>query len=118
MFFLSTMSMSRKNLSLLRRHLARREKLTKPLSGPQFRKFHYNYRSYPHVSALSTAVNSFSGLVDARDFSSNSSSGSMQDGAQKDTIGWRALSSSAKDIIDNPMWLIPRKGTGKDAVEI
>lgn len=110
--------MSRKNLSLLRRRLAR--ELTKPSNGSRNQQFHYNFRASEHLSTLSTSATAFYDRINTREFSSDSSSSSISPSTQgssvKAEIGWKALSARANDIIDNPLWQIPRKGTGKNAV--
>jgi len=110
--------MSRKNLSLLRRRLAR--ELTKPSNGSRNEQFYYNFRASEHLSTLSTSATAFYDRVNTRGFSSDSSSSSIapststQGSSVKGDIGWKALSAQTNDIIDNPLWQIPRKGTGFD----
>ena len=112
--------MSRKNLSLLRRRLVR--ELTKPSNGSRNEQFYYNFQASEHLSTLSTSATAFYDRINTRGFSSDSSSSSIspttstQGSSVKGEIGWKALSARTNDIIDNPLWQIPRKGTGKDAV--
>jgi len=113
------MTISRKNLSLLHRQLARRE-LAKPSMELLFQPFYYNFRTYPHTASLAISATALHGHINSRRLSSNSSPSSISPPAsiqcdpQKDKIGWKALSTRINDIIDNPTWLIPRKGTGFD----
>ncbi len=110
--------MSRKNLSLLRRQLAR--ELTKPSKASRIQPFYYNIRSSNHGATLSTSATAFNDLIDTRGFSSDPSSASIassaQASSQRDNTTWKALSARTNDIIDNPLWQIPRKGTGKDVI--
>lgn len=113
------MSISRKNLSLLRRQLARRGELTKPSNGSHFQLLYCNLRTSAHFRTIVTSETVFYGRINTRGFSSDSSSSSISSSTSikgdfpKDTIGWNAFGTRISDIIDNSLWLIPRKGTGK-----
>lgn len=115
------MSISRRNLSLLQRQLARGE-LPKPSMESLFRPLYYNFRTYPQSATLATSVTALHAHIISRRVSSDSSSSfispsdSIRRVSRKDKIGWKALSTRTNDTtIDDATWLIPRKGTGKDA---
>jgi hypothetical protein len=114
------MSISRRNLSLLQRQLARGE-LPKPSMESLFQPFYHNFRTYPQTATLTTSATASHAHIISRRLSSDSSSSFISPSAsirrvrQKDKIGWKALSTRTNDTtIDDTTWLIPRKGTGKD----
>jgi len=114
------MSISRRNLSLLQRQLARGE-LPKPSMESLFQPLYYNFRTYPQSATLATSVTALHAHIISRRVSSDSSSSFISPSdyirrvSRKDKIGWKALSTRTNDTtIDDATWLIPRKGTGFD----
>jgi len=110
------MSISMKTVSLLHRELTRGKRSMESL----FQPFYCNYRTKSYDSTLGKAATAMHAHINSRtlvsDYSPSPSSplASIQRVSQEDENGWKALSTRMNDIIDNPMLLIPRKGTGFD----
>mmetsp|Transcript_5402 Transcript_5402/g.15683 ORF Transcript_5402/g.15683 Transcript_5402/m.15683 type:complete len:919 (+) Transcript_5402:207-2963(+) len=107
------MSISWKNASILQRHLARRE-LTASASSVQsfFRRYHYNHHASPLAATLLCSATDFDRQNNTRGYSSQRSVSpptSIEGGTKIDTT-----SNRIENILKNPAWLIPRKGTGFD----
>jgi hypothetical protein len=111
---------------VLQRHQARRQvtKLSNTiLSRPSSRRsYFHNHHIYSTISATTTTATAtatatatipgaYNTCNGTRSFSLKSSPSSF---STTDTTIWKAWSTRIEDILSNPMWLIPRKGTGFD----
>jgi len=113
------MSILRKKVPHVHRHLSTRRETSKPLESI-FHSFFYGFRTYPQAATLVTLASTSHDGMNSRRLPSIYSHTSVslpffvQRLALKDKIGCLSLSTRANEIIDKPTWLIPRKGTGFD----